>query len=90
MKRRAVESYRKFYGHFSVKIWARYTVLIVLRAGKIALVCGLLKEKYIYSKYYVHSMQDHEKTIHDLKMLVINNVSLTLSPFRNIEVSYVC
>ena len=25
MKRRAVESYRKFYRHFSVQIWARYT-----------------------------------------------------------------
>ena len=25
MKRRAVESYRKFYGHFSVQIWARYS-----------------------------------------------------------------
>ena len=26
MKHRAVESYRKFYGHFSVQIWARYNI----------------------------------------------------------------
>ena len=32
------------------------TVLIVLRVGKIALVCGVLKGKYIYSKYRVRSV----------------------------------
>lgn len=26
MKHRAVESYRKFYGHFGIQIWARYNM----------------------------------------------------------------
>ena len=55
-----------------------------MQVGKIALVCGLLKEKYMYSKYRVRSvfyhLQDHKKIIH-LKMLGVNNVSLNLSPF---------
>ena len=27
MKCTSVESYRKFYGHFSVQIWARYSII---------------------------------------------------------------